>query len=99
MNSQAERRRAKLALEVSSMGHSSTNCARASAFAHAHTLRRNAGLLTRATFEARPRATELVNVFRSISPNRINVRGLPGWLLDPTHEDAMRADSIESRFN
>jgi len=35
MNGQPESRRAKLALEVSSMGHSSTSCARASAFAHA----------------------------------------------------------------
>ena len=41
MNGQPESRRAKLALEVSSMGHSSTSCARASAFAHAHTLWRN----------------------------------------------------------
>ena len=46
------------------MGHSSTSCARASAFAHAHTLWRNAGLLSQGAFEARSRATELVNVFR-----------------------------------
>jgi hypothetical protein len=86
MNSQAESLRAKLALEVSSMGHSSTSCARASAFAHAHTLWRNAGLLSQGAFEVRSRATELVNVFRSISPYRIDVRGLPRWLLDPAHE-------------
>jgi hypothetical protein len=60
MNSQAESLRAKLALEVSSMGHSSTSCARASAFAQAHTLWRNTGLLSQGAFEVRSRATELV---------------------------------------
>jgi predicted nucleotidyltransferase len=43
----------------------------------------------------RDRADELVKEFRARSPYKIDVRGLPGWLLDPPFEATMRRDAIE----
>jgi predicted nucleotidyltransferase len=45
--------------------------------------------------EARRRADDLVRAFRALSPYRVDVRGIPGWLLDPPHESTMQRDSIE----
>jgi predicted nucleotidyltransferase len=45
--------------------------------------------------EARRRARDLVKAFRALSPYKIDVSGIPGWLLDPSWEATMRGDSIE----
>ncbi len=48
--------------------------------------------------EARRRraARQLVRTFRNLlSPYKVDVLGLPCWLLDPEYENAMKHDSIE----
>jgi predicted nucleotidyltransferase len=42
------------------------------------------------------RADEGVGAFRALlAPHKVDVRPLPGWLLDPPHEATMRRDAIE----
>lgn len=45
--------------------------------------------------DSRRRADDLVDAFRALSPYRVDVRGIPGWLADPPYEATMRRDSIE----
>jgi predicted nucleotidyltransferase len=45
--------------------------------------------------EARRRARNLVNEFRAMSPYNVDVLGIPGWLLGPSHEASMQRDSID----
>lgn len=45
--------------------------------------------------EPRQRADDLVDAYRKLSPYRVDVRPLPGWLLDPPFEAAMQRDAID----
>ena len=45
--------------------------------------------------EARRRASGLVDTFRALSPYKVDIRGLPGWLIDPPFEATMKRDSME----
>ena len=45
--------------------------------------------------DARERADQLVKEFRALAPYKVDVRGLPGWPLDPPFEATMRRDAIE----
>lgn len=45
--------------------------------------------------EARQTANNLVKAIRDLCPYQVDVRGIPGWLLDPLFEASMRADSID----
>jgi predicted nucleotidyltransferase len=48
--------------------------------------------------DARSRATQLVREFRRVlDPIKVDIRGIPGWLVDPEPEDSMRRDSIDLR--
>jgi predicted nucleotidyltransferase len=48
------------------------------------------------SFEDRERADRLVAEYRRVlDPYRVDVRGIPGWLLSPNHEATMRSDAIE----
>ncbi len=48
--------------------------------------------------EARLRANELVRLFKAaLAPYAVDVRGIPGWLLDPPHQAAMRRDWTDLR--
>ncbi len=42
----------------------------------------------------RQRADQLVNAIRSLSPYKVDVRGIPGWLVDPKFEVNMQRDAI-----
>lgn len=44
--------------------------------------------------EARQRADDLLKAIRAMCPFDVDVRGLPGWPLDPEFEATMRRDSI-----
>ena len=44
---------------------------------------------------ARQRANQLVKAIRSLSPYEVDVRGIPGWLLDPPFEATMQRDAID----
>jgi hypothetical protein len=45
--------------------------------------------------DTRDRAERLVTEYREIlSPIAVDIRGIPGWLLSPSHEISMRHDSI-----
>jgi predicted nucleotidyltransferase len=45
--------------------------------------------------DARQRARNLVDEFRVMSPYDVDVLGVPGWLLGPSHEASMQRDSID----
>lgn len=45
--------------------------------------------------EARQRARNLVNEFRAMSPYNVDVLGIPGWQLGPSHEASMQRESID----
>ena len=48
--------------------------------------------------DARSRATQLVREFRRVlDPIKVDIRGIPGWLVDAEPEDSMRRDSIDLR--
>lgn len=44
--------------------------------------------------DGRKRAEELVRRFRSMCPYPVDVRGIPGWLLDGKFESSMQRDAI-----
>jgi predicted nucleotidyltransferase len=44
--------------------------------------------------EARQRADALVEEIRSLAPYQVDVRGIPGWLLDGEFEKSMQRDAI-----
>jgi predicted nucleotidyltransferase len=44
---------------------------------------------------ARRQADQLVRAFRSLSPYCVDVRGIPGWPLDPPFEESMQQDAID----
>lgn len=44
--------------------------------------------------DGRMRAEELVSRFRALCPYRVDVTGIPGWLLDEPFEASMQRDSI-----
>jgi predicted nucleotidyltransferase len=45
--------------------------------------------------DVRGRAEDLVREFRALSPYGVDVRGIPGWFLDPPFEATMRREAIE----
>lgn len=48
------------------------------------------------SLDDRIRADRLVREYRRLlRPYEVDVRGIPGWLLDPPHEASMRRDSID----
>lgn len=44
--------------------------------------------------DGRDRADQLVNEFRDRCPFEVDVRPLPGWLLDAEHEATMQRDAV-----
>ena len=44
---------------------------------------------------ARQRSNQLVKAIRSLSPYKVDVCGVPGWLLDPPFDAAMQRDAID----
>jgi predicted nucleotidyltransferase len=49
------------------------------------------------SLEARRRADDLVKAIRAMCPYNVDVRGIPGWLLDPPFELTMRRDAVDLR--
>ena len=48
------------------------------------------------SLDARERADQLVFAFRQVlAPFKVDVRGIPGWLLGPEHEASMKRDAID----
>ena len=50
------------------------------------------------SLDGQDRADQLVLGFRrALAPFKVDVRGIPGWLLGPEHEASMRRDAIDLR--
>jgi predicted nucleotidyltransferase len=46
--------------------------------------------------DALERADKLVVAFRQVlAPFKVDVRGIPGWLLGPEHEASMKRDAVD----
>ena len=50
------------------------------------------------SLDGQDRADQLVLAFRrALAPFKVDVLGIPGWLLGPEHEASMRRDAIDLR--